>query len=174
MKRIALLSDTHGHLDPKIFRYFESCDEIWHAGDVGPVNICDTLLQHKPLRCVYGNIDGQDVRVRYPKNLRFVCEGVDVWMTHIGGTPGKYVPDVKPGMFASPPKLFICGHSHILRVEFDKKHKCLFMNPGAAGNHGFHKVKTLLRFTVNAGNITDLEAIELGPRAGKAEMTGGL
>lgn len=165
MKRIALLSDTHGHLDQKIFKYFESCDEIWHAGDIGMVAVCDELKKHRPLRAVYGNIDGQDIRIQYPKNLRFNLEGVDVFMTHIGGTPGKYNPDVLPEMKANAPQLFICGHSHILRVEFDKKYSCLFMNPGAAGVHGFHKKKTLLRFTLEEARIKDLEVIELGPRA---------
>ncbi|TND00699.1 MAG: metallophosphoesterase [Bacteroidetes bacterium] len=165
MKRIALLSDTHGHLDRKNFKYFESCDEIWHAGDIGTLSVCEELEKYKPLRAVYGNIDGQDIRIRYPKDLRFFCEGVDVWITHIGGTPPKYNPDVSPLMRTNPPKLFICGHSHILRVEFDKKHDCLFMNPGAAGVHGFHKKKTLLRFSIEGGRIKDLEAIELGSRA---------
>jgi len=172
MKRIALLSDTHGHLDPAIFKYFEPCDEIWHAGDVGPVGICETLENYKPLRAVYGNIDGQDVRIRYPETLRFTCEEVDVLITHIGGTPARYAPEVLQTMRTHPPKLFICGHSHILKVQFDKTYGCLYMNPGAAGHHGFHQKKTLLRFIIEGKDIRDLEVIELGPRAGKSPARG--
>lgn len=164
MKRIALLSDTHGFLDEKIWKYFEGCDEIWHAGDIGIIAITDELCKIKPVKAVYGNIDGQDVRSVWPKDQRFLCEGVDVWITHIGGYPGHYAPDVKDKIEAAPPKLFICGHSHILKVMYDKKLGLLHINPGAAGVHGFHKVKTLVRFSINNEKIEDLEVIELGPR----------
>lgn len=165
MKRIALLSDTHDYLDKKIFKYFDECDEIWHAGDVGTISVCNELNKYKPVRAVFGNIDGTDVRAVYPENLRFMCEDVDVWITHIGGYPGHYSPYVKPEIFNNPPALFICGHSHILKVMFDKKLNLLHINPGAAGNHGFHKVKTLVRFSIDKKQIKDLEVIELGPRS---------
>jgi uncharacterized protein len=162
--RIALLSDTHNYLDPGIFKYFDGCDEIWHAGDIGTISICEQLAAIKPLKAVYGNIDGQDIRIQYPKDLRFNCEGMDVWITHIGGYPGHYSPLVKPEIFNHPPQLFICGHSHILKVIYDKKLGFLHINPGAAGNHGFHKVKTLVRFSIEAAAIKDLEIVELGQR----------
>jgi len=161
MSRIALLSDTHGHLDPDIFKYFDSCDQIWHAGDIGTIAVCDELKKIKPLIAVYGNIDGQDIRKIYPQNQRFFCEGVDVLITHIGGYPDRYSYEAKQLIQAKPPKLFICGHSHILKVMFDKKFNLLHINPGAAGVYGFHKVKTLVRFTIEAENIKDLEVIEL-------------
>lgn len=164
MQRIALLSDTHNYLDPKIFKYFESCHQIWHAGDVGTVSITDELSKIKPVIAVYGNIDGQDVRKVYPKNQRFMCEGVDVFMTHIGGYPNRYSTEALAEIKQSPPKLFICGHSHILKVMFDEKYKLLHINPGAAGIHGFHKVKTLVRFTIDGSQIKDLEVIELGQK----------
>lgn len=165
MTRIALLSDTHNYLDPRIFKYIEPCDQVWHAGDIGTVAVADALLKIKPLVAVYGNIDGQDVRKIYPKDQRFMCEGVDVWITHIGGYPDRYSLDVKEKITRNPPRLFICGHSHILKVMPDKKLGLLHINPGAAGNHGFHKVKTMVRFTIDNANIKDLEVIELGPRA---------
>lgn len=164
MKRIGLLSDTHSWLDPLIFDYFEMCDEIWHSGDIGNIATADRLAAFKPLRAVYGNIDGQDIRVVYPRHQRFTCEGVDVWMTHIGGYPGRYDIGVKEGIYANPPKLFISGHSHILKVMYDSKLSLLHMNPGAAGINGFHKVRTLLRFVIEGDKIKDLEVIELGPR----------
>ena len=165
MQRIALLSDTHNYLDPKIFKYFEGCDQIWHAGDIGTISITDELSKIKPVKAVYGNADGQDIRLVHPKNQRFVCEGVDVFMTHIGGYPNKYSSDAISEIKKTPPKLFICGHSHILKVMFDHNYKLLHINPGAAGVHGFHKVKTLVRFTIDADKIKDLEVIELGIRA---------
>ncbi len=164
MQRIALLSDTHNYLDPKIFKYFEPCDQIWHAGDIGTISITDELSKIKPLIAVYGNIDGQDVRKVHPKYQRFMCEGVDVLMTHIGGYPNRYSPDALNEIKQNPPKLFICGHSHILKVMFDQKYKLLHINPGAAGIHGFHKVKTMVRFTIDADKIKDLEVIELEAR----------
>ena len=164
MKRIGLLSDTHSWLDPLVFQYFESCDEIWHAGDIGNVTVADELEAFKPFKAVFGNIDGAPLRSRYPEDLRFVCEGVDVFMTHIGGYPGKYHPRIRPLLKAAPPKLFICGHSHILKVIPDKALGLLHINPGACGIEGFHKVKTLIRFSLDAGRIFNLEVVELGPR----------
>ena len=164
MQRIALLSDTHNYLDPALFKYLEVCDEIWHAGDIGTVGIMEELSRVKPVVAVYGNIDGQDVRKEYGKIKRWVCEGVDVLMTHIGGYPNNYVPEVHELIKQNPPQLFITGHSHILKVMYDKKYDLLHINPGAAGIHGFHKVKTLVRFTLDAGKIKNLEVVELGPR----------
>jgi putative phosphoesterase len=164
MQRIGLLSDTHHFLDETIFRHFEHCDEIWHAGDFGTVEIADRLKAFKPLRGVYGNIDGQDIRSVYPERLRWICEGVKVMMTHIGGYPPKYNPAVKKELDADPPGLFISGHSHILKIIYDDRLKCLHMNPGAAGQQGWHKVRTLIRFTVDGTNMKDCEVIELGKR----------
>jgi putative phosphoesterase len=164
MQRIALLSDTHNYLDPKIFKYFENCNQIWHAGDIGTIAITDELSKIKPVIAVYGNIDGQDVRKVHPKNQRFMCEGVDVFMTHIGGYPNRYSAEALDIIKLSPPKLFICGHSHILKVMFDQKFQLLHINPGAAGIHGFHKMKTLGRFSIDADKIKDLEIIELGEK----------
>jgi putative phosphoesterase len=165
MQRIGLLSDTHHFLDETIFCHFEQCDEIWHAGDFGTSEIADRLKGFKPLRGVYGNIDGQDIRGVYPSTLRWSCEGVKVMMTHIGGYPPKYTPAVKKELEADPPGLFICGHSHILKIIYDDRLQCLHMNPGAAGQQGWHKVRTLIRFTVDGANMKDCEVIELGKRA---------
>lgn len=165
MQRIALLSDTHNYLDPKIFKYFETCDQIWHAGDIGNISVTDELSKIKPVVAVYGNIDGQDVRNVHPKNQRFMCENVDVLITHIGGYPGHYSLDALQEIKKKAPQLFICGHSHILKVMYDEQYKLLHMNPGAAGIHGFHKVKTMLRFSIESDKIKDLEVIELGIRA---------
>ena len=164
LKKIGLLSDTHTWLDDRIIDHFKDCDEIWHAGDIGNIETADRLAAIKPLRAVHGNIDGQDVRVVYPTHQRFLCEDVEVWMTHIGGYPGRYDRTVKQEILNNPPRLFISGHSHILKVMFDKKLDLLHMNPGAAGIYGFHKVRTLLRFVIDGSEIRDLEAIELGPR----------
>ncbi|QQT28231.1 metallophosphoesterase family protein [Sphingobacterium spiritivorum] len=164
MKKIGLISDTHSYLDEAVFTYFENCDEIWHAGDFGSLQVADALADFKPFRGVYGNIDGKEIRVQYPENLRFMCEGVDVWMTHIGGYPGRYASAVKDEITANPPQLFICGHSHILKVQFDQKLKCLHLNPGAAGKHGWQKVRTLMRFDINGDKIENLEVIELANR----------
>ena len=164
MKKIGLISDTHGYLDDAVFKHFDACDEIWHAGDFGSVAIIDTLQGFKPFKGVYGNIDGKDVRVICPEHLRFSCEEVDVWMTHIGGYPGRYAPQVKPEILINPPKVFICGHSHILKVQFDPKLQLLHLNPGAAGKHGWHKVRTLMRFDINGDKIENLEVIELAGR----------
>jgi uncharacterized protein len=165
MLRIALLSDTHNYLDPKLFKYLEACDQIWHAGDIGTISIAQELALIKPFIAVYGNIDGSDVRREYPKNQDFMCEQVKVFMTHIGGYPTRYNHEALAEIKRNRPQLFICGHSHILKVQFDKTYNLLHMNPGAAGVHGFHKVKTLLRFTIDQDKIKDLEVIELGTRA---------
>jgi len=163
LKKIGLLSDTHSFLDEAVFKYFDACDEIWHAGDFG-TGVAEPLAAFKPLRGVYGNIDGKEIRQEYPEHLRFRCEQVDVWMTHIGGYPGKYTPQVKPEIYTNPPKLFITGHSHILKVLFDPKIQCLHINPGAAGKSGWHKVRTLVRFDISEEKILNLEVIELGKR----------
>jgi putative phosphoesterase len=161
MTKIGLLSDTHSFLDDAVFKHFENCDEIWHAGDFGNVELADKLAAFKPLKGVYGNIDGQDIRITYPENLRFKCEDVDVWIRHIGGYPGKYSPAIRTEIYANPPKLFITGHSHILKVIYDKKINCLHLNPGAAGKQGWQKVRTLMRFAIDVDKIQDLEVIEL-------------
>lgn len=164
VKRIGLLSDTHSFLDSKVLDYFTECDEIWHAGDIGNVEVADRLEAFKPFRAVYGNIDGANLRVRYPLDLRFECEGLDVLMTHIGGYPGKYQKRVRAILLQNPPKLFICGHSHILKIMPDQQFNLLHINPGACGNEGFHQVKTIVRFTIENSVIKDLEVIELGTR----------
>lgn len=161
VRKIGLLSDTHGFADPKAWSFFEACDEIWHAGDFGNLETADKLAGIKPLKGVYGNIDDHRLRLVYPKHHKFRCEGVKVWMTHIGGSPGHYDRSVLPGFRDDPPDLFICGHSHILKVIYDKKFGFLYMNPGAAGNHGFHKVKTLLRFEIDGREIKNLEILEI-------------
>ncbi len=161
MKKIGLLSDTHNWWDDKYKKYFADCDEIWHAGDIGSLELALRFEAFKPFRAVYGNIDDSKVRVAYPQFLRFESEGVNVLITHIGGYPGKYDPGVRNMLFANPPKLFIAGHSHILKVMFDKKLNCLHINPGAAGKYGFHTVRTLIKFNLNEGNISDLDVIEL-------------
>lgn len=164
MKKILLLSDTHSFIDDKIIKYANQADEIWHAGDIGDLHVADELKKLKPLRAVYGNIDDDKARMEFPLNNRFVCEGVDVLITHIGGYPGRYNQAIKAELINNPPKLFITGHSHILKVMFDKKLNFLHMNPGAAGIHGFHQTRTMLRFEVGAGEIKNLEIIELGAR----------
>lgn len=164
MKRIALLSDTHNYLDDRIKKYCEGCSEIWHAGDVGTITVTNELEKIAPVRAVFGNIDGQDVRKIFPKVNRFLCENVDVMMTHIAGRPERYIDEVKKVMLENPPKVFICGHSHILLVKFEPKYKVLHLNPGAAGISGFHKVRTMLRFTIDGSDIRDLEVVELGKR----------
>lgn len=162
MKIIGLLSDTHNFLDERVFTHFKDCDEIWHAGDIGNIDVADRLKEFKPFRAVFGNIDGKDVRRQYPENLRFEMEGVDVWMTHIGGYPGRYSALIKKDLYKNPPKLFICGHSHILKVQYDPALKLLHLNPGAAGKQGWQTVSTLMRFKLDKGEIKDLEVIELG------------
>jgi len=164
MTRIGLISDTHSYLDDAVFNHFASCDEVWHAGDFGDFKIAKALKAFKPFKGVYGNIDGQDVRADYPEHLKFNCEKVKVWMTHIGGYPGKYNPKIREQVLQEQPDLFICGHSHILKVMYDKKINCLHLNPGAAGKYGWHKVRTLLRFCISEEKILNLEVIELANR----------
>ena len=165
MKRIGLLSDTHGHLDPAALKHLQECDEIWHAGDIGNIETADRLTQIAPLVAVHGNIDGQEVRTVYPKHQRFICEEVDVWITHIGGYPKRYDNNVKPEIFNNPPQLFISGHSHILKVMFDKDLDLLHINPGASGIQGFHRVQTLVMFTIDQKEIKDLQVVEFGDKA---------
>ena len=167
MRRIGLLSDTHSFLDPSIFSYFEECDEIWHAGDIGTLAVAQQLEDFRPLRAVYGNIDSRDIQSRFPEDLRFDCEGLDVFMTHIGGYPGRYNQRVREILRQYPPQLFICGHSHILKIMPDRQLGLLHINPGAAGNEGFHKVKTIVRFTVEQGVVKELQVVELGARGGR-------
>ncbi len=161
MKKILLLSDTHSHIDERILHYVSEADEVWHAGDIGDLKVTDAINKLKPLRAVYGNIDDHEIRKEFPLNNRFLCEELDVWITHIGGYPGKYSPAIKVDIKKDPPKLFICGHSHILKVMNDKSLQLLHMNPGAAGKYGFHKKRTMLRFKVEGKKILDLEVIEL-------------
>ena len=161
MKKILLLSDTHSHIDDRILAYAKKADEVWHAGDIGDLRVTDALQKIAPLRAVYGNIDDHEIRNEFPLNNRFNCESVDVLITHIGGYPGRYSPAIREELYAHPPKLFICGHSHILKVMPDRKLNLLHMNPGAVGKHGFHKVRTMLRFTVDQGKIDNLEVIEM-------------
>lgn len=164
MKKILLLSDTHSHIDDQILKHVDYADEVWHAGDIGDLSVTDTIQKLKPLRGVYGNIDNDKARMEFPEHNRFMCEGVDVWITHIGGYPNKYNVRVREEIRQNPPQLFICGHSHILKVMFDKKLNLLHMNPGACGKHGFHKVRTMLRFVIDKDKIKDLEIIELANR----------
>lgn len=164
MTKILLLSDTHGHIDDAILKYAKQADEVWHAGDIGNLLVTDTLEKIKPLRGVFGNIDDHIIQKEFPLNNRFMCEGVDVWITHIGGYPPKYNAKTKDTIKANPPKLFICGHSHILKVMWDKKLGLLHMNPGACGKYGFHQVRTMLRFVIDGSEIKDLEIVELGKR----------
>lgn len=161
MRKILLLSDTHSYIDDRILEYASQADEVWHAGDIGDIKVPETLKKTVPVfKAVYGNIDGTEIRKEFPLNLRFFCEKVDVWMTHIGGYPGKYAPIIREEIKLNPPKLFICGHSHILKVMNDKKLHLLHMNPGAIGIYGFHKVRTMLRFEINQETIQNLEVIE--------------
>ena len=164
MRKILLLSDTHSYIDDDILKYIKQADEVWHAGDIGDLMVTDTIKELKPLRAVYGNIDGDKARMEFPENNRFMCEGVDVWMTHIGGYPNRYDLRVREDIKKNPPKLFISGHSHILKVMPDKKLNLLHMNPGAAGKHGFHNVRTMLRFVIDGSNIKNLEVIEFSSR----------
>lgn len=164
MKKILLLSDTHSHIDDTILKYVKLADEVWHAGDIGDLSVTDTIKKFKPLRAVYGNIDDGKARLEFPLHNRFFCEGIDVWITHIGGYPGKYNQDIRSEIKKNPPKLFICGHSHILKVQFDKELNLLHMNPGAAGIHGFHQVRTMLQFEIDGDKIQNLNVVEIGAR----------
>ena len=167
MKKILIISDTHGHLDDKLLKYIEQVNEVWHGGDIGDIEVCRKIEKMKPLRAVWGNIDGAEFRSEYKEHLIFNCEDVKVYITHIVGYPGKYYPKAKPFIQSEKPHLFICGHSHILKVMFDKENNLLHINPGAAGVHGFHKVKTAVRLQIEGKEMKNLEVIELGPRAGK-------
>ena len=165
MVKIGLLSDTHGYLDDGILKYLEKVDEIWHAGDIGSLDVLNKLQSMHPVRAVFGNIDHGEIRNRVPENQIFETEGIKVWITHIGGYPGRYASDVKKRIYTIEPNLFICGHSHILKVMADPKNKkILHMNPGAVGQQGFHQKRTMLRFEIDTGEIKNLEAIELGKR----------
>jgi hypothetical protein len=164
MRKIGLLSDTHGYLDPRLFELFNDIDEVWHAGDIGSGNILSDLESFKICRAVFGNIDDWDIRMQIPEHQRFECEGLSVWMTHIGGYPGKYSPKVKHELIKNPPGLFISGHSHILKVMNDKKLGLLHINPGAAGKSGLHHIRTAVRFVIDNGEVKNLEVIELGKR----------
>lgn len=164
MKKIGLLSDTHGYVDPKIYDYFKDVDEIWHAGDIGSLEVVDELRKFKPLRAVYGNIDDDKIRREFPEFNRFVIEDVEVLITHIGGRPAKYSKPAFQELEKKTPRLFVCGHSHILLVQMDKRYDMLWMNPGACGFKGFHQVKTILRFQIDGNKIENLEAIEIGKR----------
>lgn len=164
MIQIGLISDTHSYMDDDILQQLASCDEIWHAGDFGSLEVVKKLQQLKPLRGVYGNVDGYEINSLFPDNLRWKCEGVNIFMTHIGGYPGHYAPPVKIELKKNPVQLFISGHSHICKVMFDENFQCLHMNPGAAGRQGMHQVRTLIRFTIDGSNMKDCEVVELGPR----------
>jgi uncharacterized protein len=164
MTNIGLLSDTHGYLPPQVYEHFKDVDEIWHAGDIGTVEVADKLELFKPLRAVWGNIDGHELRIRYPEYLHFKIEEVPVLMMHIGGYPPKYNPASKQLIQQTRPHVFICGHSHILKVMPDTAHNLLHINPGACGKHGWQKVNTLVRFCIEGDRVTNFEVIELGPK----------
>ncbi|MBX2955083.1 MAG: metallophosphoesterase family protein [Cyclobacteriaceae bacterium] len=163
--KIGLLSDTHGFLDNSIFENFKDCDEVWHAGDIGDETLLQQLELFKPVRAVFGNIDDRTLQAKLPEDLWFTCEGLSIWMTHIGGAPPNYNPRVKKILAERVPDIFICGHSHILRIRKDPKYNnMLYLNPGAAGNHGFHHMKTLVRFELAQKEIRNMKVIELGKR----------
>ena len=164
MKRIGLLSDNHSYFPEEVYQYFKEVDEIWHAADFGDLHVSDKLSEFKPLRGVYGNIDGQNIRIVHPFVQLFDCEGIKVMMTHIGGYPGKYAPNVKAFLAKENVQLFISGHSHILKVIQDKKLNLLHMNPGAAGKQGLHIMRTLIRFAIHEGKILEVEVIEIGKK----------
>jgi len=160
LKKILLLSDTHSHIDNDILKYVKQADEVWHAGDIGDLKVTDKIRKLKPLRAVYGNIDSAEARSEFPLHQKFMCEEVSVWITHIGGYPRRYNPTIREEIRLNPPRIFVSGHSHILKVMNDKKLKLLHMNPGAVGRHGFHKVRTMLRFEIDRKEINNLEVIE--------------
>jgi len=164
MKKILLLSDTHSFIDDQILKFVKQADEVWHAGDIGSISVIDTIKKLKPVRAVFGNIDDHLVRSEFPLDQQFTIEKVSVWMTHIGGYPNRYDLRIRDEIKKNRTTLFISGHSHILKVMFDKKLSLLHMNPGAAGKHGFHKVRTMLRFEINKDKISNLEVIELEKR----------
>ena len=161
MKRLGIISDTHGYWDEKYLHYLEPCDEIWHAGDIGSTEVADRLAAFRPLKAVYGNCDGGDLRLMFKPRLRWKCEDIDVLMTHIGGYPGHYDPAIQSTLYAAPPQLFVCGHSHILKIQYDKTLRVLHINPGAAGIQGWHKDRTLVRLTIEGNRFTDCEVVTL-------------
>lgn len=167
--RIGLISDTHSYIDDRILAHLEQCDEIWHAGDIGSLEVTDRLAEVAPVRAVYGNIDNHKIRTEFPVNQIFDADGLKVWMTHIGGRPGKYDHRIRTHLFTAKPDLFICGHSHICKVQFDPSIQGLYMNPGAAGVSGFHQIRTLLRFSIVNGKPQDMEVVELGKRSQKQD-----
>ncbi len=163
--KIGLISDTHSYLDPKVFEYFKDCDEVWHAGDIGEISLITEFKSFKPFRAVYGNIDSKEIQHTFPEDLFFTCEGLTIWMTHIGGAPPHYNPRIKKILKEKTPEVFICGHSHILRIKRDPNfNNMLYVNPGAAGNHGFHQIKTIIRFEIKKTKIEKMEVVELGKR----------
>jgi len=164
MTKILLLSDTHSYIDDQILKFVKQADEVWHAGDIGNLNVTDTIKKLKPLRAVFGNIDDKDARAEFPLDNKFSLDDVSVWITHIGGYPNRYNQRIREEIKINSPKIFIAGHSHILKVQYDKKLDLLHLNPGAAGNHGFHKIRTMLRFELQKGEIKNLEIIELATR----------
>ena len=161
MKKILLLSDTHGHVDDHIIKYVKESDEVWHAGDIGTTQVTDTISNLKPLRAVFGNIDNHELRLSFPGELLFEIEDMSIYMTHIGGRPGRYAKGISEKIKSIKPKIFICGHSHILKIQFDKVNQLLFINPGAIGKHGFHKVRTMVRFVIDKRDIKNMEVIEV-------------
>jgi len=164
MTKILLLSDTHSYIDDTILKYVKQADEVWHAGDIGDLEVTDKIKALKPLRAVYGNIDDAKARIEFPEHNRFMCEDIDVWITHIGGYPPKYNMRTRDLIKENPPRIFICGHSHILKVMPDKRYNLIHMNPGAVGKHGFHKIRTMLRFSIDGKKIENLEVIEFPKR----------
>lgn len=166
MTRIGLISDTHGYLDEAVFEHVRNCNEIWHAGDFGDLSLAEKLTKRSglPVRGVFGNIDGRDIRSIYPEKLHFFCEEVPVFMQHIGGYPGRYAPGVRNEIISHHSRIFISGHSHILKIMYDETLQCLHLNPGAAGKQGWHKIRTLIRFVIDGKDIRDCEVIELGLR----------
>jgi len=167
MKKILLLSDTHSHIDERILHFVSEADEVWHAGDIGDLAVTDAIAALKPLKAVYGNIDDHKARSSFSLDLKFDCEGMKVWITHIGGYPGKYNQRIREEIKQNPPQIFIAGHSHILKVQWDKSIQCMHLNPGACGVSGFHQMRTMLRFSIDKGSLKDLEVIELGLRGKK-------
>lgn len=165
--KILLLSDTHGYIDDKILKYAKEADEVWHAGDIGDLEVANALEKQAKLRAVYGNIDDHKIRSCFPLHQQFSIDNLKVWMTHIGGYPNRYNPNIRKDLENNPPDLFISGHSHILKVISDKKLNLLHMNPGAVGKHGFHVKRTMLRFNIENSKIKNLEVIDFGKRGSK-------
>ena len=161
MKKILLLSDTHGHVDDHIMKYVKESDEVWHAGDIGTTQVIETISNLKPLRAVVGNIDNHELRLSFPGELLFEIEDMSIYMTHIGGRPGRYAKGISEKIKSIKPKIFICGHSHILKIKYDKVNELLFINPGAIGKHGFHKVRTMVRFVIDKSEIKNMQVIEV-------------